>query len=142
LVKIAPDLRDAEVRDVAEVVRSERADGVIAVNTSLERPGLRSPRASEAGGLSGAPLKTRAEAVVRILRGALGRGTPIVGVGGIFDGDDAYARIRQGATLVQTYTGFIYGGWNTPRQMGLRLAELLERDGFASVEEAVGADVP
>lgn len=140
LVKVAPDLDDRQLEEVLDVVRAEDVAGVVATNTTIGRPGVDSPVAMEAGGLSGAPLKPRALEIVRRVHSAIGRGTPVVGVGGILTGDDAYDFIRAGASLVQIYTGFIYGGWNSARDVGMRLAERLEEDGFATVADAVGAD--
>ena len=95
----------------------------------------------EAGGLSGAPLRDRATAVIRTLhRHARGR-LPIVGVGGIFDAEDAYAKIRAGASLLQAYTGFVYQGPGFAPLLSRRLRELLRRDGFERIGDAVGADV-
>jgi dihydroorotate dehydrogenase len=94
-----------------------------------------------AGGLSGAPVKARAVAVLRRLRARVGDRLVLVAVGGIETADDAYARIRAGATLVQSYTGFIYGGPAWPRAVHRGIAARLRADGFHSVAEAVGADV-
>ncbi|MHB8586625.1 MAG: quinone-dependent dihydroorotate dehydrogenase [Thermoplasmatota archaeon] len=140
VVKVSPDMDEAGLRDVAETARAERADGIIAVNTTLARKGVEGTIAAQAGGLSGAPLRERADEVMRTLHRLLGRAMPLVGVGGIFTGDDAYARIRAGASLVQVYTGFVYGGWSTAHDIAKRLAALLERDGLANVADAVGLD--
>jgi len=114
LVKIAPDLADDDVLAVADLALAVGLDGVIATNTTISRDGLGSPRADVeaigAGGLSGAPLRERALAVTRLLRGRVGPGLTIVGVGGITTVEDARARLEAGATLLQGYTAFVYEG--------------------------------
>jgi len=141
LVKLAPDLSDEALDEAVEVAVACGASGLIATNTTTSREAVRGhPRAGEAGGLSGAPLEARATEVVRrAFRRAAGR-LLIVGVGGVFGAAGAYRKIRAGATLVQLYTGFIYGGPALPARILGELAELLRRDGFRSVGEAVGAD--
>jgi dihydroorotate dehydrogenase len=109
-VKIAPDLDDADLDDALGAVFDARIDGVIATNTTLDRAGVDARWASEAGGLSGAPLTAKAAGLVTRLRRRAGDRLPIVGVGGIMSGDDARARLDAGADLVQLYTGLIYGG--------------------------------
>jgi len=111
LVKLAPDLEAAELRRTGALARELGADGLIATNTTIQRPGLGEARhAGEAGGLSGAPLKPLALAALRELRRELGADYPLVGVGGILSGADAAERRQAGADLVQIYTGFIYRG--------------------------------
>jgi dihydroorotate dehydrogenase len=141
LVKIAPDLGDADLEDVVEAV-APRAHGIVATNTTLRREGVRSAARDEAGGLSGRPLHAQALAVVARLHSLTGGRLPIIGVGGIFTAADAYAMIRAGASLVELYTGFVYGGPATPRAVARGLLPLLERDGFRSVGEAVGTAAP
>lgn len=140
LVKIAPDLANESLATIAAVARDAGAHGLIATNTTLRREGLRHPLA-ESGGLSGAPLRQRATEVVRILRRSAGGALPIVGVGGISTAQDAYERIRAGATLVQVYTALIYAGPTLPRQINHGLANLVRSDGFTNVGEAIGCDV-
>ncbi|MEM1313519.1 MAG: quinone-dependent dihydroorotate dehydrogenase [Pseudomonadota bacterium] len=141
LVKIAPDLDDAGLDDVAAAVLAADADGIIATNTTLARDGLRSARAGEAGGLSGAPLFDRSTEVLRgLARRTEGR-LPLIGVGGVATAEQAYAKIRAGARLVQLYTAMIYEGPSLPARLAEGLSALLERDGFSSVAEAVGADL-
>lgn len=144
LVKLAPDLADADLDAVADLARGLGLDGIIATNTTIARAGLRSPAAAVeacgAGGLSGAPLRDRALAVLARLRARVGDLT-LIGVGGIETAADAWARIRAGATLVQVYTGFIYEGPLLARRLGLGLSALAARDGFARVQDAVGVDV-
>jgi len=144
LVKLAPDLSPEALDEAVEVAVAVGAAGIVATNTTIQRPGAvaRSPLAGEAGGLSGAPLGPLAlDALRRIHVRAKGR-LPVVGVGGIMSAEDAYARIRAGATLVQSYTGFIYGGPCFARHIQRGLARLLARDGFREIREAIGADVP
>ncbi|MEW5931818.1 MAG: quinone-dependent dihydroorotate dehydrogenase [Gemmatimonadota bacterium] len=143
LLKIAPDLTDAQVVEVVGIAREEGIAGMIATNTTVSREGLRTPRAEvEAlgdGGISGRPVRQRALEVVGLIwretRGEL----PTVGVGGIFDARDAWERIRAGASLVQLYTGFVYGGPTVVRDVNRGLLRLLRREGFRSLEEAVGS---
>jgi dihydroorotate dehydrogenase len=114
LVKIAPDLADDDVLAVADLALATGLDGVVATNTTISRDGLASSPvevdAAGAGGLSGAPLRARADDVVRLLRGRVGPDLAIIGVGGISTEADAHARLEAGADLLQAYTGFIYGG--------------------------------
>ena len=140
LLKIAPDLTHQEQEDIAEVALNSAIDGLIIANTTIARPAdLRSSDAPEPGGLSGAPLfqpSTRLPAeMYRLTRGAL----PLIGVGGIASGADAYAKIRAGASLVQLYTALAYHGPALVGRIKRELAELLRRDGFGSVAEAVGS---
>lgn len=110
-VKVAPDLDADAVRAIARLLVRHRIDGVIATNTTVSREGVAGlPHADEPGGLSGAPLRERATAVLRTLAGALDGALPIIGVGGILSGDDAREKLAAGATLVQLYTGLIYRG--------------------------------
>lgn len=110
-VKISPDLEDAALAQMAAVLRRERADAVIATNTTLARAGVEHlPGSAQAGGLSGAPLRARATRTVRILAENLGGEVPIIGVGGILRGEDAAEKLDAGATLVQLYTGLVYRG--------------------------------
>jgi len=110
LVKLAPDLTESELDDALDVILQTQMDGVIAVNTTLAREGLRSKYQGESGGLSGSPLRLRSEAVLRqAVRRAQGR-IPIVSAGGIMNPDDAKRRLELGATLIQVYTGLIYQG--------------------------------
>jgi dihydroorotate dehydrogenase len=141
LVKLAPDLADEALDEAVEVAVAAGAAGVVATNTTLDRAGVAGhPRAGEAGGLSGAPLERRAtEAVRRVYARARGR-LAVVGVGGVFTAEDAYRKIRAGASLVQVYTGFVYGGPRSPARILAGLEALLRRDGFRSVAEALGAD--
>jgi dihydroorotate dehydrogenase len=144
LVKIAPDLADEDVDAVADLALELGLDGIIATNTTISRDGLGTDpsavAALGAGGLSGAPLAQRSLDVLRRLRARVGDRVPLVAVGGIRSGADAYARIRAGAVLVQGYTAFIYGGPLWPRRVHRELAGLLRRDGFTSIGDAVGTE--
>ncbi|MEM8793132.1 MAG: quinone-dependent dihydroorotate dehydrogenase [Pseudomonadota bacterium] len=138
LVKIAPDLSEAEIADVADVALEVGLDGIIATNTTLGRDGLRSAHAGEAGGLSGAPLKARALEVLKRLHRETDGTIPLIGVGGIATAEDAYERIKAGASLVQIYSAMIYEGVSLGRRIAEGLGELMERDGLGSVRDAVG----
>jgi dihydroorotate dehydrogenase len=144
LVKIAPDLTDADVDAVADLALALGLDGIIATNTTIARTGLTTPEAEVAalgaGGLSGAPVKHRALAVLRRLRARVGTRVVLVAVGGIETADDAWQRIRAGATLVQAYTGFIYGGPGWPRRVHRELAAKVRAANLTSIEQAIGAD--
>jgi dihydroorotate dehydrogenase len=140
LVKIAPDLTDTEVIEVARVALAIGIAGLIATNTTIMRPTLRSA-IHEEGGLSGKPLTPRATEVLRILFRAVEGKLPLIGVGGIFSAEDAYARIRAGASLVQVYTGLIYQGPLLPRRIVYGLSRLLTRDGLPHLRNAVGKEV-
>ena len=136
-VKIAPDLEDEAVDAAVDVIAGARASGLIATNTTLARP-FSHPRAQEAGGLSGRPLAERSTAVIRrAFKRSAGR-LPIIGVGGVFDAEGAWEKLRAGASLVQLYTGFIYGGPGLPRRIVEGLAEKLAKSGAKSVAEVVG----
>ena len=141
LLKVAPDLTDDDRRDIAEVVLAEKIDGIIATNTTIERPAaLRSAAADEAGGLSGKPLMASATKVLSDLYTLTEGRVPMIGVGGVASGADAYAKIRAGASLVQLYSALVYGGPGLVRQINSELIMQLRRDGFSSVAEAVGAN--
>jgi dihydroorotate dehydrogenase len=144
LVKIAPDLADEDVDEVADLALRLGLDGIIATNTTIARGGLRTPEATVqaigAGGLSGAPLKARALEVLRRLRQRVGDRLVLIAVGGIETADDAWARIRAGATLVQVYTGFVYGGPLTVARLHRGLARKVREAGLPSIAAAVGLD--
>ncbi len=142
LVKIAPDATDDDLDDIVAVCRDLRMDGIIIGNTTLSRPAsLRSERRGETGGLSGAPLTSLSTEVLRKTAQRVERQFPLVGCGGIGSGADAYAKIRAGATLVQLYSAMVYEGPPLVRRIKDELAALLVRDGFASVADAMGADL-
>lgn len=141
LLKIAPDLTDADRQDIADVAIAAGLDGLIISNTTITRPAGLDPRfAQEAGGLSGRPLFAASTEVLRDIYRRTGGKLPIIGVGGIASAADAYAKIRAGASLVQIYTALVFEGPGVVRRIKEGLAALLAQDGFASVAEAVGAD--
>jgi dihydroorotate dehydrogenase len=141
-VKIAPDATDADLDDIVAVCRELRMDGIIVGNTTLSRPpSLASARRGEAGGLSGAPLAALSTEVLRRTARRVEGQFPLIGCGGVGSGEDAYAKIRAGATLVQLYSALVYDGPPLVRRIKDELAALLTRDGFASVALAVGADL-
>jgi dihydroorotate dehydrogenase len=139
LVKVAPDLADEALPGIVEVARRGGASGFVATNTTIQRQGV-TTHIEEAGGLSGAPLRQRATAVIRTLHRLAGPELPIIGVGGIFTAADAYAKIRAGASLVQIYTGMIFEGPRLARRIACGLADLLRRDGLTHLRDAVGKD--
>jgi len=142
LVKVAPDLDDAEIADLAEAALATGVDGMIVSNTTIARPDtLKSRRAKETGGLSGKPLfapSTRVLAeMYRLTKGRL----TLIGTGGVFSGADAYEKIRAGASLVQLYTALVYGGPKLVGEIKRDLAAALRADGFTSIASAVGSGV-
>lgn len=142
LVKVSPDTSPDDLLASADAALAGGAEGIVATNTTVSRDGLRSQSiANEAGGLSGAPLRGAANAACRQLFAHVGRRVPIIGVGGIFSADDAYERIRSGATLIQLYTSLIYEGPRIAQRILRGLDERLVRDGFANVHDAIGIDV-
>lgn len=143
LLKLAPDLTHAQLRDIAEVIAESKypVDGLIISNTTVDRPAsLRSALRTESGGLSGAPLTQRSTEMIGEMYRLTGGRVPIVGVGGVFSGRDAYDKIRAGACVVQIYTAFIYHGPAIVAKIKRELDELLRRDGYGSVTEAIGVD--
>jgi len=139
LVKFSPDLSREGIAAGVELAEELDLDGIIAVNTTTEREGLQHPNRVEDGGLSGAPLRERSTSTIRFV--AERTDLPVVGVGGVFTATDAYEKIRAGASIVQLYTGMVYRGPSIATEINRELLTLLERDGFDSVEEAVGADL-
>lgn len=141
LVKVAPDLAEDEMCDIAEVALARRVDGLIVGNTTLARPpGLKSRHQAEQGGLSGRPLMAKSTACLaafyRLTRGQI----PLIGCGGVSSGADAYAKVRAGASLAQLYTALVFQGPGLVARIKRELAARLRADGFKSVAEAVGAD--
>ena len=139
-LKIAPDLSETEIREIAGVARGLRVDAIIATNTTLDRDGLRSARAGEAGGLSGAPLLEKSTRVLAHLYRATEGEVPLIGVGGVATAEDAYAKIRAGASAVQLYSALVYEGLGLVPRILSGLETLLARDGFDTVGAAVGCD--
>ncbi|MGV3769860.1 MAG: quinone-dependent dihydroorotate dehydrogenase [Sphingobium phenoxybenzoativorans] len=139
-LKVAPDLEPADVDDIAALGIAHRLDALIISNTTISRPALRSAHGGETGGLSGAPLRDLAHQRLRDFRSATGGAIPLIAAGGIANAEDAYARIRAGAALVQFYSAMVYEGPWLARRINAGLKRLLARDGFANVAQAVGAD--
>ncbi|MEL6799574.1 MAG: quinone-dependent dihydroorotate dehydrogenase [Pseudomonadota bacterium] len=137
-LKIAPDLDEAGLRDIADLTLDTGIDAVIATNTTLSRDGLRSRHAGETGGLSGAPLFDRSTRVLAMLSTMTEGHVPLIGVGGISTGAEAYAKIRAGAAAVQLYTAMVYGGVSLAAEIARALDDLLAGDGFKTVADAVG----
>jgi len=138
-LKIAPDLTDAELQDIADVARESNVDAVIATNTTLSRDGLRSAHKDQAGGLSGAPLFDKSTRVLARLSQLTDGQIPLIGVGGISTAQQAYDKICAGASAVQFYTAMVYGGISLAADIARGLDDLLARDGFDSVAQAVGS---
>ncbi|MGC1469166.1 MAG: quinone-dependent dihydroorotate dehydrogenase [Sphingorhabdus sp.] len=140
-LKVAPDLEPADIDDIAAVVIERGINALIVSNTTITRPPLKSRHAGEAGGLSGAPLKALAQQRLIDFRKATAGRVPLIGVGGIASADDAYVRIRAGASLVQIYSALVYEGPFLARRINKGLAQLLQRDGFDNITQAIGVDV-
>ncbi len=140
LVKIAPDMGQEELEQVVHTIMKSGVAGIIATNTTLSRAGLSHANANEAGGLSGKPLKDRSTAVIRSIYKLTEGKLPIIGSGGVFTAEDAYEKIRAGASLVEIYTSLIYKGPAINAELAHGLAALLRRDGFSHISQAVGAD--
>jgi len=138
LLKVAPDLGEGEPDQIVRVAIQHRVDAIIVANTTVSRPALKSRFATEQGGLSGAPLKKLALKALRDFRSASGGEIPLIGVGGISNADDAWERIRAGASLVQLYSAMVYEGPGIARRIALGLADRLEREGIANISELVG----
>ena len=139
-LKVAPDLDPADIDDIARAALDNRIDALIVNNTTISRPGLRSANAKETGGLSGAPLAPLARQRLADFRKATGAAIPLISVGGVDSGAEAYARLRAGASLVQLYTALVYEGPGLPARILRDLDALLKRDGFKTVADAVGTD--
>jgi dihydroorotate dehydrogenase len=139
-LKVAPDLKPADIDDIAAAVIEHHVDALIVSNTTISRSTLQSAHAGETGGLSGAPLKALALQRLRDFRKATGGAVPLIGVGGIASAEDAYARIQAGASLVQLYSALVYEGPGLAKRIADGLKTLLARDGFATVAQAVGTE--
>jgi dihydroorotate dehydrogenase len=139
-LKVAPDLAPADIDAIARLTVG-KVDALIVSNTTISRPPLKSRAANESGGLSGGPLRDLAQQRLIDFRAATGGQMPLIGVGGIASADDAYARIRAGASLLQIYSALVFHGPGLGRRINAGLKALLQRDGFTNVAQAVGADV-
>lgn len=142
LLKIAPDLTDADIESIVAVAQRARIAGIIATNTTVARVGLQSSvdkiKTSGEGGLSGAPLREPSNKVIRKIFRLTNGTLPIVGVGGVFTAEDAWEKICAGASLIQLYTGFIYEGPGVARRINEGLRRIASQTGFVSFDEAVG----
>ena len=139
-LKVAPDLEAADVDAISRIAIEKNLGALIISNTTISRPPLKSSNATETGGLSGAPLRELAQQRLRDFREATGGAIPLVGVGGIASAEDAWARIRAGASLVQLYSAMVYEGPGLPRRILRGVEQLMKRDGFSSIAEAVGSE--
>ncbi|HSG34770.1 MAG TPA: quinone-dependent dihydroorotate dehydrogenase, partial [Sphingomonadaceae bacterium] len=139
-LKLAPDLEPADIDAISRIAIDKGLGALIVSNTTISRPALKSRFRDEAGGLSGEPLRDLAQRRLRDFRKATGGAIPLVGVGGIATANDAWARIRAGASLVQLYSAMVYEGPGIARRITRGLEGLMRRDGFTSVEDAVGSE--
>jgi dihydroorotate dehydrogenase len=139
-VKIAPDMEFSQVDDIIGVALREKISGIIATNATAYLRETLTSGSKEPGGLSGKPLRALATSFVRHLYRAVGVNLPIIGVGGIFSAEDAYEKIKAGASAVQIYTGFVYEGPAAVKRINQGLIRLMERDGCKSIAEAVGSE--
>lgn len=139
LVKIAPDLSEGEIEGVVDICMRHQIAGIIATNTTVSREGLKTPNDFGQGGLSGRPLASRSNEVIRSIYHYSKGKLPIIGVGGIFTAEDAFEKIAAGASLIQAYTGFIYQGPSFARDINRGLVRIIGEKSFASIDEAVGS---
>ena len=139
-LKISPDLSPADLEDIAETALATGISGIIATNTTLDRTGLRSPDASQQGGLSGAPLFDRSTRILARLSQLTDGKLPLIGTGGVATADQAYAKLRAGACAVQLYTAMVYDGLSLATRIATGLDELLKRDGYTTITQAIGTD--
>ena len=139
-LKVAPDLQPGDIDAIARIALDRRLAALIVSNTTIARPALGSVHRDETGGLSGAPLKPLALERLRDFRKATGGRLPLVGVGGIASAEDAWERIRAGASLVQLYSAMVYEGPGLARRIASGLERLMRRDGFSSIAEAIGSE--
>lgn len=143
LLKIAPDLTEAEIEAIADICLRLKLDGIIATNTTISRSNLKTPASKieeiGQGGLSGKPIATRSTEVISKIYHYTGGKLPIIGVGGIFTAEDAFEKIAAGASLLQAYTGFVYQGITFARDVNCGLAKILKDRGFRSLDEAIGS---
>ncbi len=139
-LKVAPDLTDTDIEDICYVARMSRIDAVIATNTTITRDGLHSEHAHETGGLAGAPLFDLSTRVLAQFSNLLQDEVPLIGVGGISTAEQAYAKIKAGASAVQLYTALVYGGFSMVNDIARGLDALLEQDGYAHISDAIGVE--
>lgn len=139
-LKVAPDLQPADIDAIARIAMDSKLAALIVSNTTIARPALQSRDAEETGGLSGAPLRDIALQRIRDFRSATGTGLPLIGVGGIASAEDAWARIKAGASLVQLYSALVYEGPGLPRRINAGLRAAMAREGVSTIAEAVGTE--
>ena len=139
-LKVAPDLEPTDIAAISRIALDKQLGALIVSNTTISRPPLASQHAGETGGLSGAPLRDLAQQRLRAFRRETGGAIPLIGVGGIATAEDAWARIRAGASLVQLYSAMVYEGPGIARTVTRGLEELMRRDGFTAIAEAVGSE--
>ena len=139
-LKIAPDLTPDELADIAQVAIAAGVDAIVATNTTVSRDGLKNPARGETGGLSGAPLFDRSTRILAALSGLTNGKIPLIGVGGIGSADDAYTKIKAGASAVQLYTAMVYQGLSLAGRIAKGLDDRLAADGFQNLSEAVGTE--
>lgn len=140
LVKIAPDLSESEIEAIVDISLKLNLAGIIATNTTVDRKDLVTPNVEQAGGLSGKPLRTRSNEVIRkIYRCSRGK-LPIIGVGGIFTAEDAFEKIAAGACLIQAYTGFVYRGIAFAKDVNAGLLKILQQKSFENLDDAIGTE--
>lgn len=140
LVKIAPDLTEAEIEAIVDIVLRLKLSGIIATNTTVSRENLKT-QINETGGLSGKPVREKSNEVIRKIYKYSNGKLPIIGVGGVFDANDAFEKIASGACLIQAYTGFIYQGITFARDINSGLQKILKERGFQNLNEAIGSDL-
>ncbi len=139
-LKVAPDLTPTDIEDISYVARMTRIDAVIATNTTVVREGLHSEHAQETGGLSGAPLFEMSTQVLAQFATQLSGEVPLIGVGGISSAEQAYAKIKAGASAIQLYTALVYGGFSLVNKIARDLDDLLKQDGFDHISQAIGIE--
>jgi len=139
-LKVAPDLTPTDIEDISYVARMSRIDAVIATNTTITREGLISEHGNETGGLSGAPLFEMSTKVLAQFSVLLGDEVPLIGVGGISSAEQAYTKIKAGASAVQLYTALVYGGFSLVNKIARGLDKLLEQDGYEHISQAIGVE--
>ncbi len=145
LVKLSPDLTDEELKEIAVILlqlqKEGKVDGIIVTNTTISRPnGLQSSNRHEMGGLSGRPLRARSTECIRLLYAATQGQLPIIGVGGIFDAQDVYEKLKAGASVVQIYSAMVYEGPGMVSRLRQDLAQLLKENGYRSIDQVIGLD--
>ena len=140
ILKIAPDLNGSECEDIADIILKHEMDGLIVSNTTLSRDGLTSTLKVEGGGLSGKPLFDLSTKVLSTMYGLTKGKIPLIGVGGVSSGAQAYAKIKAGASLVQLYSALVYHGPNLATKINRELIALVKKDGFSNITEAIGID--